>query len=203
MVPSAPGAWNVALDGAHLGFEGPEGERLMARVELQHQEPEGTISCFTLIAPTEQAPFLRDLLARVEAWMDANPHLRGAKLDARGAFLRLDRPYTWEEMVLDSATRAEIDCHILQFLDRLRRCRAFGLSLKRGILLVGPPGTGKTLLGKILCSNLPTTFIWVSPGEMDNPPQLQRLFSLARELQPTILFLEDLDLYASRRGVGT
>ena len=37
---------------------------------------------------------------------------------------------------------------------------------------------------------------------MDNPPQLQRLFSLARELQPTILFLEDLDLYASRRGVG-
>lgn len=38
---------------------------------------------------------------------------------------------------------------------------------------------------------------------MDNPPQLQRLFSLARELQPTILFLEDLDLYASRRGVGT
>jgi SpoVK/Ycf46/Vps4 family AAA+-type ATPase len=49
---------------------------------------------------------------------------------------------------------------------------------------------------------LPTTFLWVSPGEIGNPEQLQRLFTLARELQPTILFLEDLDLYAGHRGGG-
>jgi hypothetical protein len=202
MVPSGPGIWDVALDGAHLGFEGPEGARLMARVELQHQEPEGTISCFTLIASTEQAPFLRDLLAKVETWMDAHPHLRGAKLTAAGDFFKLDRAYSWEDIVLDSPTRAAIEQQVVQFVARLLRYRAFGLPTKRGILLVGPPGTGKTLLGKVLCSTLPTTFLWVSPGEIQNPPALRRLFELARELQPTLLFLEDLDLYASRRGLG-
>jgi hypothetical protein len=202
LVPSGPDTWEPVLDEAHLGFEGPEGKRLMVRVNLENQPSGETLACFTLIAPTEEASFLQELLGRVEAWMEANPHLRGAKLDSRGELLVLDRPYTWEDIILDPGTRAEIDRQIVQFFARLPRYRAFGLSLKRGVLLVGPPGTGKTLLGKVLCSVLPTTFLWVSPGEIGNPEQLQRLFTLARELQPTILFLEDLDLYAGHRGGG-
>jgi len=202
IVPSGPGTYDVAVDEAHLGFEGPGGERLMVRVVMEQQQSGEPVACFTLITPTDKAPFLRDLLDRLETWMDDNPHLRGAKLDARGEFLKLDRAYTWEDIVLDPATKVEIDRHIIQFLDRLPRYRTFGLPLKRGVLLAGPPGTGKTLLGKVLCSVLPTTFIWVSPGEIGDPSQLQRLFALARELQPTILFLEDLDLYAGHRGGG-
>jgi len=134
--------------------------------------------------------------------MDANPHLRGAKLTAGGDFLKLDRAYSWEDIILDGPTRAAIERHAVQFVTRLPRYQDFGLPTQRGILLVGPPGTGKTLLGKVLCCLLPTTFLWVSPGEVPNPPALRRLFDLARELQPTLLFLEDLDLYASRRGLG-
>jgi cell division protease FtsH len=173
----------------------------MARVCLDPQRGE-EVACFTLIAPTEQAAFLRDLLDRIEDWMDANPHLRGAKLDAKGQFLTLDRAYTWDDIVLDAATRADIDRHIVQFVERLPRYQAFGLPVKRGIVLAGPPGTGKTLLGKVLCCVLSTTFLWVSPGEIEGPADLQRLFALARELQPTVIFLEDLDLYASGRGNG-
>jgi cell division protease FtsH len=95
-----------------------------------------------------------------------------------------------------------VERHTLQFLARLPRYQAFGLPAKRGVLLVGPPGTGKTLLGKVLCSVLDTTFLWVSPGEIDSPAQLQKLFAFARELHPTILFLEGLDLYAHQRGGG-
>jgi cell division protease FtsH len=142
------------------------------------------------------------VLEHLEAWMDAHPHLCGAKLTATGDFLKLDRAYSWKDIVIDGPTRATIERHVVQFVARLPRYQAFGLPTKRGVLLVGPPGTGKTLLGKVLCSLLPTTFLWVSPGEVPNPLALRRLFDLARELQPTLLFLEDLDLYASRRGMG-
>ena len=168
VVPSGPGTWGAALDDARVGYESPTGERVMARVSLNHQGGE-EVACFTLIGTTEQAAFLRDLLDRIEAWMDANPHLRGAKLDAKGKFLTLDRSYTWDDIVLGPTTRAEIDGHILQFVERLPRYQAFGLPVKRGILLVGPPGTGKTLLGKVLCCTVPTTFLWVSPGEIEGP----------------------------------
>jgi hypothetical protein len=201
VVPSGPGTWGAALDDARIGYESPRGDRVMARVCLDQQHGE-EVACFMLIAPTEQAAFLRNLLDEIEAWMDANPHLRGAKLDAKGNFLNLDRAYTWDDIVLNLPTRAAIDRHILQFVARLPRYQAFGLPVKRGILLVGPPGTGKTLLGKVLCCTLPTTFLWVSPGEIESPSDLQRLFAWARELQPTILFLEDLDLYANHRGNG-
>jgi ATP-dependent 26S proteasome regulatory subunit len=172
----------------------------MARVDVEYRMRMEEVASLTLIAPTDQAPTLQALLEAMETWMEANPHLRGAKLDAKGDFLRLERAYTWEDIVLEPATRAAVERHIVQFFLRLPRYRAFGVSTKRGVLLVGPPGTGKTLLGKVLCSLLPTTFLWVSPGEVAGPRDIQRLFALARECQPTILFLEDLDLYASRRG---
>jgi cell division protease FtsH len=146
--------------------------------------------------------FFSSLLEEIEQWMAAHPHLKGAKLDASGNFLRLDRTYDWDDIVLEPAVRAAVDRHVVQFVGRLDRYRTYGLSTKRGVLLAGPPGTGKTLLGKILCCQVPTTFVWVSPSEMGSPGELARLFCLARECQPTILFLEDLDLYASRRDFG-
>lgn len=201
VVPSGPGRWGPALVDARLGYVSPTGARVMARVCLDHNFSE-EVACFTVIGTTEQAGFLRDLLDQIEAWMEAHPHLQGAKLDMTGEFLALDHSYTWDDIVLGPSTRAEVEASICAFVARLPRYQAFGLPLKRGILLAGPPGTGKSLLGKVLCCTLPTTFLWVSPGELQEPKQLQRLFALARELQPTILFLEDLDLYASRRGGG-
>jgi cell division protease FtsH len=201
VVPSGPGTWGAALDDARVGYVSPTGERVMARVCLDQNE-RGGVACFTLIGCAEQAAFLWDLLEQIDAWMDANPHLRGAKLNAKGGFLKLDRAYTWDDIILGSSTLTELECHVLKFVARLPQYQALGLPGKRGVLLVGPPGTGKTLLGKVLCCTQPTTFLWVSPGEIEGPYDLQRLFDLARELQPTILFLEDLDLYASRRGGG-
>jgi hypothetical protein len=203
VMPSGPGTWGTALDDARLGFVSPEGEKVMARVSLcMHASGPTEVACLTLIGPATRATFLSDLLTDIEAWMAAHPHLRGAKLDAKGEFLTLDRAYTWDDIVFATSVRAEVDTHVLKFVARLPQYQALGLPTKRGILLVGPPGTGKTLLGKVLCSVLPTTFLWVSPGQLGDAAHLRWLFNLARELQPTILFLEDLDLYASRRTGG-
>lgn len=199
VMPSGPGTWGTALDDARLGFVGPNGEKVIARVSLcMHASGPTEVSCFTLIGPAAQATFLTDLLTAIETWMAVHPHLRGAKLDAKGEFLKRDRAYTWDDIVLAPSIRAEVDAHLLKFVARLPQYQALGLPTKRGVLLVGPPDTGKTLLGKILCSTLPTTFLWVSPGQLGDAAHLGWLFNLARELQPAILFLEDLDLYASR-----
>ena len=79
--------------------------------------------------------------------MADHPHLRRAKLDAKGEFLKLDKSYGWGDIVLSPSVREEVDHHIVRFLDRLPQFQAFGLPTRRGILLEGPPGTGKTLLG--------------------------------------------------------
>jgi hypothetical protein len=71
VVPSGTGAWGTALDDARLDYESPIGERVRVRVCIDHQGSE-EVACFTLIAPTEQAGFLRELLDRIEAWMDAH-----------------------------------------------------------------------------------------------------------------------------------
>ncbi len=188
VVPSGPGTWGTALDDARLGYVSPTGERVMARVSVSvHPTGSGEVACLFLIGPTGQAAFLQTLVETLETWMAAHPHLCGAKLDAKGDFLKFGRPHTWEDIVLSPSVRAEVETHLCKFVARVARYQDLGVPTKRGILLVGPPGTGKTLLGKILCATVPATFLWVSPGQVRDPGQLQWLFGLAREHQPTVL----------------
>jgi hypothetical protein len=61
VVPSGPGTWDAALDDARVGYVGPAGARVMARLALTHEEGV-EVACFTLIGTAEQAGFLRTLL---------------------------------------------------------------------------------------------------------------------------------------------
>ena len=56
-----------------------------------------------------------------------------------------------------------------------------------------------TLLGKILCSTVDWTFVWVTPKFLQDSRDVSRIVSLCRELSPSIMFLEDMDLYGGTR----
>ena len=84
--------------------------------------------------------------------------------------------------------------------------KEMGIRAPRGILLYGPPGTGKTLLVKAVATESEANFIsvkgpelmsrWVGEGERG----IRNIFKKARQVAPCVIFFDDFDAIASRRG---
>lgn len=78
----------------------------------------------------------------------------------------------------------------------------------RGILLYGPPGCGKTMVAKAIAHEIEAHFISVKGPEVLNKyygqseENLRNLFEEARELQPSIIFFDEIDAIAQRRSAS-
>ncbi len=87
--------------------------------------------------------------------------------------------------------------------------KKMGIRTPKGILLYGPPGCGKTLLAKAAANESEANFIsikgpavlskWVGESEK----RIREIFKKARQTSPTIIFFDELDAVAPRRGVYT
>ncbi|MFA4957370.1 MAG: CDC48 family AAA ATPase [Candidatus Methanoperedens sp.] len=77
----------------------------------------------------------------------------------------------------------------------------------RGILLYGPPGTGKTLLAKAVANESSANFISIRGPQLiskwvgDSEKAIRDLFKKARQVSPSIIFLDELDAIAPHRGM--
>jgi transitional endoplasmic reticulum ATPase len=75
-----------------------------------------------------------------------------------------------------------------------------------GVLLYGPPGTGKTLLARALAGESEVNFIHVAGPELvdkyvgESEKAIREVFERARQTSPTIVFFDEIDALASRRG---
>lgn len=84
-----------------------------------------------------------------------------------------------------------------------------GQKLRSGVLLFGPPGTGKTLLAKAVATECRVHFLSVKGPELlsmyigESEKNVRDLFRSARELQPCVLFFDELDSLAPARGRGS
>lgn len=84
-----------------------------------------------------------------------------------------------------------------------------GISAPKGILLYGPPGTGKTLLAKAVAKESESNFIqvkgpsllsmWVGKSEEG----IRKVFERARQVSPCIIFFDEIDALAGKRGMET
>ncbi|WRT70350.1 uncharacterized protein IL334_007348 [Kwoniella shivajii] len=90
----------------------------------------------------------------------------------------------------------------------LQRGDLFGEGLKKrsGILLYGPPGTGKTLLAKAVATSCSLNFLSVKGPELlnmyigESEANVRRLFQRARDASPCVIFMDELDSVAPKRG---
>mmetsp|Transcript_16049 Transcript_16049/g.33577 ORF Transcript_16049/g.33577 Transcript_16049/m.33577 type:complete len:819 (+) Transcript_16049:338-2794(+) len=82
----------------------------------------------------------------------------------------------------------------------------FGMSPSKGVLLYGPPGCGKTLLAKAIANECQVNFISVKGPELLNmwfgqsEANVRNVFDKARQAAPCILFFDELDSIAQKRG---
>ena len=110
--------------------------------------------------------------------------------------------YSWDDIVLPNKIIKEIKTNVDNLFNNIDKYKNLGVKFKRGIILQGAPGTGKTMIGKILCHTAKCSFIWVTPRFLTRSDHVAQVCTLARALSPTILFLEDIDLYGGNRNVS-
>ncbi|KIK91652.1 hypothetical protein PAXRUDRAFT_830654 [Paxillus rubicundulus Ve08.2h10] len=81
-----------------------------------------------------------------------------------------------------------------------------GLKKRSGILLYGPPGTGKTLLAKAVATSCSLNFFSVKGPELlnmyigESEANVRRVFQKARDAKPCVIFFDELDSIAPKRG---
>jgi len=84
--------------------------------------------------------------------------------------------------------------------------RTLGIESPKGVLLYGPPGTGKTLIARAVASESEVHFIHVNGPEVmhkyygESEAKLREMFAEARRHAPSILFLDEIDALAPKRG---
>ncbi|NOZ81304.1 MAG: CDC48 family AAA ATPase [DPANN group archaeon] len=82
-----------------------------------------------------------------------------------------------------------------------------GVTPPKGILLYGPPGTGKTLLAKAVANESEANFILVKGPELiskwvgESEKGIRKIFDKARQASPAIVFFDEIDSIAARRGM--
>ena len=87
--------------------------------------------------------------------------------------------------------------------------RHIGIEPPRGILLYGPPGVGKTLLAKAAATESQANFISVKGPEVmskwvgESEKAIRMIFKKARQASPSIVFIDEIDSIAPRRGLQT
>ena len=97
---------------------------------------------------------------------------------------------------------------IVDFLKSPKKYTAVGARIPKGVLLVGPPGTGKTLLAKAVAGEAGVPFFSISGSDFVEmfvgvgASRVRDLFEDAKKNAPCIIFIDEIDAVARRRGTG-
>ncbi len=104
------------------------------------------------------------------------------------------------DVVLPEVVLNRVERHALGVADHREQLLAAGQHLKRGLLLFGPPGTGKTHTTRYLVGSLDGYTRFLLTGRALHV--VGAAAELARDLQPAVMVLEDVDLVAEDRSFG-
>jgi transitional endoplasmic reticulum ATPase len=205
----------------HIRIDLPDAEarRAVFRTELADRPVAGEIDLDQLVRRTEgMTPAAIEKVVDMAALdvfrraSESGEQLELQSADLLGALERYggqDRPtveqWTWESLILPHSIKAQLQQlqHVIEDAESARR---FGVEPPTGLLLAGPPGTGKTTIAKVLAAQAHCSFYPISGADVtskwvgDSERNIRQLFERARENRPSIIFIDEIDAIAGRRG---
>jgi len=157
-----------------------------------------------------EKPIPVDILEKMEVTMEdfKNAH-RGIEPSAMREFLIEVPKVSWDDIGGLEEAKQQLREAVEWPLTKPETFKRMGITPPRGVLLYGPPGTGKTLLAKAVASESSANFISIKGPEVmskwvgESEKAVRELFKKARQVAPTIVFLDELDSIAPMRGTDT
>ena len=205
----------------HIRLDLPDAgaRRAVFEAELNDRPAAAGIDLNTLVQRTEgMTPAAISKVvdtAALEVFREAAQTGRNVELDTEHLLSAIeryggqDRPtvehWTWDSLVLPPAIKAQLQQlqHVIEDPESARR---FGVDPPTGLLLAGPPGTGKTTVAKVLAAQARSSFYPISGADVmskwvgESESNIRQLFERARENRPSIVFIDEIDAIAGRRG---
>ena len=114
---------------------------------------------------------------------------------------------TFDKVAGLSEEKEELE-EIVDFLKNPRKYVELGARIPKGVILVGPPGTGKTLIAKAVAGEAGVPFFSISGSDFVEmfvgvgASRVRDLFEEAKKNAPCIIFIDEIDAVARRRGTG-
>jgi cell division protease FtsH len=153
------------------------------------------------------------LLVALFVWLSRRA--AGGQMNALGSFGRsrarriegAQTKVTFRDVAGIDESKAELT-EVVDFLKNPDRYRKLGGRIPRGVLLAGRPGTGKTLLARAVAGEAGAPFFSVSASEFVEAivgigaSRVRDLFRQAKEAQPAIIFIDELDAIGRSRSSG-
>ena len=169
---------------------------------LQHVDRGYRETCVRVEAAAQSSEAAQLVLDRIQQLAKEQDVLKGSVISLGAgetedvSFHRL-APVSREDVILPEALLEAIERPTLTFSKHSEALLQGGRHLKRGLLFHGPPGTGKSLAVRYLINAMPERTVIVLSGRVLGLIKLS--CELARELAPSIVVLEDVDLVAEDR----
>jgi len=127
---------------------------------------------------------------------------------SRAKRLAVDQPkITFKDVAGVDEAVEELD-EIKEFLENPKRFQSLGARIPKGVLLFGPPGTGKTLLARAVAGEAGVPFFSISGSDFVEmfvgvgASRVRDLFEQAKQNQPCIIFIDEIDAVGRHRGAG-
>ena len=155
-----------------------------------------------------EKPIPTEVLEKMEVTMqDFKKALKGIEPSAIREFFVEVPKVTWNDVGGLQQVKQSLREAVEWPLEKPQVFKRMGIKPPRGILLYGPPGTGKTLIAKAVANESNANFISIKGPEIlskwvgESEKAVRELFKRAKQVAPTIVFLDELDAIAPRRGV--
>ena len=126
---------------------------------------------------------------------------------SRATLCLFDKPVTFAQVAGLKEEKEELE-EIVDFLKEPGKYTKVGARIPKGVLLEGPPGTGKTLLAKAVAGEAGVPFFSISGSDFVEmfvgvgASRVRDMFAEAKRHSPCIVFIDEIDAVARRRGTG-